>query len=147
MTARSNRNPALAAAALAVAIGLASAIPAGAAPRVSFSELLPAGPVYMLDTIIVTGCATPDSPARISDAYPVQWPEVPASQNVDAATSRIRLNLDSRGTLVAAAIADSSGNELLDEAALSAVRLSSYEPEVRKCTSLAAAYFVDVMFE
>ena len=148
MLTRFTRPAVLSATVLAAAIGLAVAAPASAATRISFGELVPASPVYAIDSIIVTGkCTIADAPARMTDAYPLQWPEVPAAQAIDAATSTVQLDLDSRGALVSEAIANSSGNQLLDDEALLVARLSRYAPEVRNCNRFARSYFMDVAFE
>ena len=124
--------------------------PAGASTLASYGELVPAGPVYAiqtLETITIKSCPDRDTDARVTDAYPIQWPEVAAAQGVDAATSTLLINLDSRGNLVSARIANSSGNPLFDEEALFGARMSKYAPEVRNCNAFARAYYVDVMFE
>ena len=131
---------------LAVAIGLAT--PASAAGTINFSELVPAAPAYAMEPVITTGkCDVADQSAHITHAYPLEWPEVPAAQGVPNASTTVLINLDSRGTLVNSAVANSSGNALLDDQALLAVRNSGYAPEIINCNRFARSYFIDVMFQ
>ncbi|MBV8172400.1 MAG: TonB family protein [Candidatus Eremiobacteraeota bacterium] len=139
---------AVAAVAVALAAAISLAAPAYAAGTVALSALTPASPLYELGPVIATGkCDLADAPARVSRAYPAEWPEVAAGQGIDAAQTTVLINLDSRGTLVNSAIAQSSGNMLLDDEALVVVRNSSYTPEIHECNRYARAYFIDVMFE
>lgn len=126
-------------------IGLA--VPASAATRVAFSALVPAPAVYNIDTnASVATCHEPDSAARITDAYPSQWIKSLALQT-GSASAQVQINLDSRGELLAARIANSSGNALVDEQALVAARGSKYAPEVHNCNSFKRTYFLDIMFD
>ena len=45
-----------------------------------------------------------------------------------------------------AALANSSGNRWLDDAAIATARMSRYSPEVRNCTKLAGSYLISVEF-
>jgi len=144
-----NRQSALVLAAVVIALALGSA-PASAATIASYHALVPASPVYdieKLGTITVTGCPIQDSDARMVDAYPVSWPEVAAAQGVNPASSTVLIHLDSRGNLVNARIANSSGNALFDEEALLGARMSKYAPEVRSCNAFARSYYLEVTFE
>lgn len=148
MSNRSTRAAAAAAAlALAAAIGL-SAVPAHASGTITFSELVAATPAYALGPVITTGsCDIPDAPARMTRAFPVEWPEVAAAQSVQASEAVVLINLDSRGTLTGARIDESSGNPLLDDEALLAIRNSTYSAEMQHCNRYARDYFIDVMFK
>ncbi|HME81614.1 MAG TPA: TonB family protein [Candidatus Eremiobacteraceae bacterium] len=132
---------------LAAAIG-AAAIPASAAGTITLSELVPAAPAYAFEPVITSGkCDIADQPARITRSYPVEWPEVAQAQGVPDASTTVLIDLDSRGTLMKAAVADSSGNGLLDDEALLVVRRSVYQPEIEHCNRFARAYFINVMFD
>ena len=144
-----SRQSTLVLAAFGVAFALGSA-PAGASALVSYHALVPASPVYAiekLDTITVTGCPIRDSDARMTDAYPVQWPEVAAAEGINPAIATVLVDLDSRGSLVNARIANSSGNVLFDQEALLGARMSRYAPEVRNCNAFARSYYLEVAFE
>ncbi len=131
----------------AAVIGVAAA-PADAAGTISLSELIPAAPAYAFEPVITNGaCDVADQPARITRAYPVEWPEVAQAQGVPDAGTTVLIDLDSRGTLMKAAVADSSGNDLLDDEALLVVRRSAYQPEIQHCNRYARAYFINVMFD
>ena len=127
-----------------------SAIPAEAAAA-HYKELVPASPassVKLLDTITVTGkCPIPDSSARITAEYPVEWPEVALQMGASPGTSTVLIDLDNRGNLVNARIATSSGNALFDQEALLGARMSKYAPEIHQCSTAARSYYLDVRFE
>ncbi len=107
-----------------------------------------APPLPTFEPIIVrASCETPDSPARITLAYPPEWPEVAIDQGVQPSLVTVAVTLDPNGTLVDKSIVRSSGNDALDNEALRAVQLSSYAPEVRHCVRLAGQYLMDVAFE
>lgn len=134
----------------AVVIGavLAAAVistmaPASAAARVAYSELVP---TTASPAIPANGqCTTPDTEARMTQAYPAQWPKE-GVKGVNSATAKVLINLDSLGNLVGARIANSSGSAILDDEALNAARQSKYAPESHNCTSFARSYYLDVMF-
>jgi TonB family protein len=107
-----------------------------------------APPLPTFEPIIVrASCETPDSPARITLAYPPEWPEVAIDQGVGPSLVTVAVSLDPNGTLVDKSIVRSSGNDALDNEALRAVQLSSYAPEVRHCVRFAGQYLMDVAFE
>ena len=144
-----NRHFALVLAAFGVAFVLGLA-PAGASTLASYHALVPASPVYSiekLDTITVTGCPVHDADARMTDAYPIQWPEVAAAEGINPAISTVQIDLDSRGNLVNERLAKSSGNALFDEEALLGARMSKYAPEVRSCNAFARSYYLEIAFE
>jgi TonB family protein len=138
---------ALGAAFAAVVIGLAASTPADAATRISFGALVPAPPIYTIDTTAsVSSCPIPDTDAHITSAYRPQWLDLVAAQS-NHASAQIQLDLDSVGNLMAASVVSSSGNALLDGQALAAARGSLYAPEVRNCNSFKRSYFVNIAFD
>jgi len=148
--AMSNRpiNRSLAAFAVALAAAISVVAPAQAAGTVALGALTPASPIYALGPVITTAkCDLADAPARVTKAFPAEWPEVAAAQAVDDAKTTVLIDLDSRGTLVGSQIAQPSGNPLFDDEALLVVRNSSYAPEIHECNRYARAYYIDVMFE
>lgn len=139
---------ALIVATIALVAAVSLPIPANAAGLISFSELVPAAPAYAIEPVITTGkCDIADAAAHMTHAYPVEWPEVPAAQGVPNASTTVLIDLDSRGTLRKAAVADSSGNALLDDEALLVVRMSGYASEIQNCNRFARSYFINVLFE
>lgn len=135
---------------LGAALFLSSA-PANASAPASYQSLVPASPatsIKKLDTITVTGvCPIPDSDAKITAAYPVEWPEVLLAMGAAPATSTVLIELDNRGNLVKASISTSAGNPLFDQEALLGARMSKYAPEVHRCTVAARSYYLEVRFE
>ncbi|MBV8082851.1 MAG: energy transducer TonB, partial [Candidatus Eremiobacteraeota bacterium] len=105
-------------------------------------------PAYALGPVISTGtCDVADSPAKMTRAFPVEWPEVAAAQGILEGEAIVMINLDSSGTLTGARLQDSSGNPLLDDEALVAIRNSTYAPEVQHCNRVARDYYIKVIFE
>jgi TonB family protein len=128
----------------AAVIGLSVSAPASAASRVTFGPLIPAPPIYTIDTAASVGtCPIADSDAQMTSVFRPQWLEAVASQSSHA-SAQIQLDLDSVGNLLAASVANSSGNVLLDQQALAAARGSKYAPEVRNCNSFKRTYFLTI---
>ena len=130
---------------------LSGAIPAAASAPAAYQPLVPVaseGQIKKLETITVTAaCPFHDADARITAEYPVQWPEIALEQNAAPATSTVQIDLDSKGNLVNASIATSSGNPLFDQEALLGARMSKYAPAKRACASVARSYYLPVRFE
>ena len=131
----------------AAVIGLAASAPASAATRISYSALVPAPPMYTIDTSTSVGtCPDPDSNARITAGYPSEWLKAVAAQSGHS-SAQVLIDLDSRGNLLQAKIVRSAGNSLLDNQVLVAVRGSKFAPEVRNCNSFRRSYYLDVTFD
>ncbi|MBV8083152.1 MAG: energy transducer TonB [Candidatus Eremiobacteraeota bacterium] len=136
---------AVAAAILLAAVLRFSAVPAAAT---TVSALYPAAPAYALGPVISTGaCTVPDSPAKMTREFPVDWLEIQAAQGILEGEAIVMINLDNNGTLTGARLQDSSGNPALDDAALVLIRNSSYAPEVQHCNRVARDYYVKVIFQ
>jgi TonB family protein len=128
-------------------ISFAIAVPASAATRVTFGALVPAPPIYTIDTTADAGaCPIQDSDARVMAIYRPQWLDAVASQSSHA-SAQIQLDLDSVGNVLGASITNSSGNALLDQQALLSARGSQYAPEVHNCTSFKRSYFLTISFD
>ena len=61
-------------------------------------------------------------------------------------TAFVQVDLDETGTILDATIAKSSGEYLLDQAALQAARASTFQPELRNCKPVPGAYLYVVDF-
>lgn len=118
----------------------------GAQTHLAYTGLGPP-PLYTFEPIIVRAqCPLSDQPARVTYQYQPEWPEVALAQGVAPATSTVAVTIDAQGNLVDESIWRSSGNDLLDNEALKAVRLSSYAPEMHQCVRFAGSYLMDVAF-
>ena len=61
--------------------------------------------------------------------------------------TKVRVDLDAGGNVVAVTVYESSGSMELDRAALNAARASSYAPEERNCQDISGSYLFTVNFE
>ena len=114
--------------------------------HLAYSQIT-ATPYYAFAPIIVrASCGTADTPAQVTYAYQPEWPEIALAQGIGPATTTVAVTIDSNGNLVDESVFRSSGNELLDNEALKAVRLSSYAPEIRQCARIAGSYLLDIAF-
>lgn len=88
-------------------------------------------------------CSAPDVPARTTF---VQSPVVPDDVSENGVTAKIRVDLDSNGTVTGVSVYESAGSMPLDRAALAAARQSRYAPEERDCKNIAGSYLFTVDF-
>jgi TonB family protein len=61
-------------------------------------------------------------------------------------TSQVKIDLAATGDLKAASLFASSGNAVLDNAALRTAKLNRYIPETVNCRHVAGSYLVQVEF-
>lgn len=101
--------------------GVPTAAPATAAPR-------PAGPVNVTDA---------DFRSKVQPEYP----ELAKQQGIQG-TAVVMVTISASGALVSAKIYQSSGNPLLDNAALKAARASTFKPP-----SYQSDYLIDYVFQ
>lgn len=114
--------------------------------QLAYSQITPT-PYYAFAPIIVrASCGTAERPAQLTYAYQPEWPEVALAQAVAPATTTVAVTIDANGNLLDESVWRSSGNTLLDNEALKAVRLSSYEPEIHQCVRVAGSYLMDIAF-
>jgi len=89
-----------------------------------------------------------DADAAMSRPVP---PDVPAivreMRSETVGTALVKVDLLPSGALANASIYKSTGNPYLDRAALTAIRLSGFRPEVRDCTEIGGSYLVTVAFD
>lgn len=131
---------------LTAVVGLAMA-PAAAATRVAFTALIAMAPAPAAEDTAATSCGTADSPARMIDHYPVQWPSVAVEMNAAPAVVTVLVKLDARGNVVSDSLAATSGNRPMDDVALRTVRSATYAPEQDSCGSVAGTYLIGVVFQ
>ena len=84
-------------------------------------------------------CESPNSEARTVTKAKPDYPASALMQGITG-TAEIAVTLDATGQVQSLAVARTSGNRALDEAALSAARNSSYAPETRECEPVAGTY-------
>ena len=90
-------------------------------------------------------CKISSAPATVSPVVPADIPTIALLQGATGNTT-VQVTLSETGALETATIAESSGNQWLDKAALSAVRGQKYSPEISGCQPVSGSYFVSVEF-
>lgn len=93
---------------------------------------------------LVNACASPNIPARADEVF-FATPTIAAEQGVSG-TSVVKIDLNAHGNLVAQSLFSSSGNRLLDNAALQSARMSRYTSETRNCEYVAGTYLYTVEY-
>jgi TonB family protein len=91
-------------------------------------------------------CSTQAAPAAISAEVPADYPRIAAEQN-SSGTALIQVDLADTGTIRNAMIFESSGNELLDRAAVLAARQQTYSPQIVDCQPVGGSYLITVDFQ
>jgi protein TonB len=88
-------------------------------------------------------CMLADVDARIVHAQSADYPELAQKEGITG-TAFVKVDLMPTGTIADVSIAQSSGNPLLDGAALDAVRESRFAPARHDCKQIAGTYLVQV---
>src|SRR5579872_6432236 len=78
-------------------------------------------------------------------AIPPEMPEVSREQ-FQSGTVELRVTIASNGSVSDVTVGKSSGNRLLDKAAMQAARASEFAPEVRDCELVGGSYLYIVDF-
>jgi periplasmic protein TonB len=84
-------------------------------------------------------CAQPHKDATTTRPVEPDYPDL-ARQQGAVGTVQVKVSLTPTGSVVSTSVYKSSGNALLDKAALAAARASSYAPEVEDCSPVAGTY-------
>ena len=89
-------------------------------------------------------CSAPYVPASVTNAMPAESPE-----EADGATgqARVKVDLSAAGAVLGVSIYTSTGNPLLDRAAMRAARASTYKAETRDCEPVSGSYLFNVDFQ
>ena len=90
-------------------------------------------------------CPTPDAPATLFNDVPPQYPEM-AKQQGASGTTQVLVNVDAAGINRSERIYKSSGNAALDQAALTAARLSTYRPGFAACIPVPGQFLFRAVF-
>ena len=91
-------------------------------------------------------CPIETTDAALVRAFDPEYPEIAREQNLHGMVT-VRVDLAPSGDVTGTSIAKSSGNRLLDIAALDSARESAFAPEIRHCAAVAGSYLVTVKFE
>ena len=90
-------------------------------------------------------CKSADTAASIALARAPQYPEIALAEGVEGfATVTFTMALDGSASNVK--LAGTSGNRLLDHAAIDAVKSARFAPEMDNCAKIAGLYGVPVVF-
>jgi TonB family protein len=114
----------------ALAATLASTAPTVAAPT-STSHL---------------ACSRQAAAAAISTEVPADYPRVAAEQNFSG-TAVVQVDLAQTGAIRNASIFESSGNTVVDRAALLAAHQQTYSPQIVGCEPVGGSYLITVDFQ
>ena len=102
-----------------------------------FVSLLAAVVATSLPQLVSAGdgatCA-PDRGAQITKTVYADYPTIAELQG-RSGTTTVRVDLAENGAVAGASVAESSGNALLDRAAVRAVKAMRFAPETRSCQS------------
>jgi TonB family protein len=110
-----------------------------AAPTIKLIPLSPA------NVAIVSGGAHCNKDAAIDGTPYFEMPQI-ALEMAISGTSQVKIDLAATGDLKAASLFASSGNAVLDNAALRTAKLNRYIPETVNCRHVAGSYLVQVEF-
>lgn len=90
-------------------------------------------------------CTTPYASAQPDNIAQPDFPEI-ARQQGAAARTIVRVSLDAGGNVTGGTVAQSSGNMALDQAAITAARHTTYEPQLERCNAVPSTFFFAVDF-
>lgn len=98
-------------------------------------------------TLAVTAtCGVANADAAVAQAMPADIPTI-AREMGKSGVAYVKVDLASSGAIAGTSIFRSSGNAVLDQAALSATRWSSFRPEIRNCAAVSGSYLYAVEFD
>jgi TonB family protein len=92
-----------------------------------------------------SSCSTQAASAAITVQVPADYPLIAAEQNISG-SALVQVALTLSGAVRSATIAESSGNEFLDQAAVLAARQQTYSPQIVDCRPVGGSYLVAVDF-
>jgi protein TonB len=94
---------------------------------------------------LTTACTQPTAQATTVTAALAERPQIAEDRQMSG-TAYVQVNTDEAGNLMDASILKSSGEYVLDSAALQAAKESTFRPEVRNCVPVAGSYIFIVDF-
>jgi TonB family protein len=84
--------------------------------------------------------------AKIVNSVPADMPAFEQLAHIGG-TATIEVDLDAKGTVTNAAVFASSGHTRIDQSALSAVRMSTYQAATINGRAVGGSYLVEVIFD
>jgi TonB family protein len=90
-------------------------------------------------------CTAPHQPASIVQALTPDTPQIAKLEQLTG-TTVVQVDLAEDGSVLGSYVARSSGNALLDRAAIQTTKKMAYAPETRRCVHVAGSYAVEVEF-
>jgi TonB family protein len=102
-------------------------------------------PLSQSNVAIVTHGAHCNDDAAIDGTPYWEMPQIAQDMRMSG-TSQVKIDLAETGDLKAASLFASSGNDVLDDAALRSAKLSRYSPETVNCRRVAGSYLLEVEF-
>jgi TonB family protein len=106
------------------------------------------GPVSLAaatQAVDALSCSVSNAPARIVLPDWPEYPQIPLEEDVEG-FSLVAFTLDLNGNVSDVRLASSSGNVLLDRAAVDAVRQSRFAPAISNCAKIAGSYDMPIVF-
>lgn len=93
----------------------------------------------------VAACAVPNRDPQPINKAPADYPDM-ARQQGASGEADVKVTLDPSGHVIAAVIAQSTHNPLLDSAAIAAAKQSSFSPQITNCKPVGGVYIFQVVF-
>ena len=90
-------------------------------------------------------CAAPHTNAAVLGTPWDETPSIVQEMGLSGA-SIVQIDLQPTGSLAHVALAHSSGNRWMDDAALRTARQTRYAPETQNCSAVAGSYLLEVEF-
>ena len=91
-------------------------------------------------------CSNPNVDASVIDAMSPAYPDSAREQGLGDVSVLVQVTIDAQGRLIDARIAQSSHNLAIDQAALRAARLTTYEPRIVNCVPTQGTYLFHADF-
>ncbi len=92
-------------------------------------------------------CAVPNADAAMKgQPADLDFPDM-ARQQGASGTATVKVTLDATGAVTDASIQHSTGNQLLDQAAIKAAKATSYTPDIVNCVKTGGAYYFKANFD
>jgi TonB family protein len=106
---------------------------------------LNATPQMLVASLEAPSCTTSHADAALAGVPFFEMPEI-AEAKGDSGSSVVEVDLLPSGALSHYALAQSSGNSILDDSALRTARMSKYQPETQNCVAIRGSYLLVVDF-
>ena len=102
-------------------------------------------PQMLAASVQGASCVTAHTDAALAGTPYFEMPEI-AEAKGDSGSSVVEVDLLPSGALSHYALAQSSGNSILDDSALRTARMSKYQPETQNCVAIRGSYLLVVDF-